>query len=147
MKFIKKHINLVVFIGVVLLTILGVLLAKSIFFPDEATAIYGNRIDGVKKYPIKEEKTKVQEALKDETKQTSVRVQGRIIYITVIVNDDINLDSAKNLGPKILEQFSDEQKAYYDIQLLIKNDANQDNFPIIGYKHHTKTSFSWTKDR
>ena len=148
MKFIKKHINLTVFVGIIILTIAGALLAKSIFFPNEAKAIYGNRLDGRQKVEIKDDKkNSIQQALSESAKSTNVRVQGRIIYITSTVNDEIDVNTAKSLGLKVLEQLSDEEKAYYDIQLLISNDANQDNFPIIGYKHHTSTSFSWTKDR
>ena len=148
MKFVKKHINLVVFVGVIILTIVGGLLAKSIFFPNEAKAIYGNRLDGRKKVEIKDDKkNSIQQSLSESAKSTTVRVQGRIIYISTIVNDEIDVNTAKSLGLKVIEQLSEEEKAYYDVQLLISNDANQENFPIIGYKHHTNTSFSWTKDR
>ena len=41
----------------------------------------------------------------------------------------------------------DNIKNYYDIQFIIENDTNTAEFPIIGYKHHTKPEISWTKDR
>ena len=34
-----------------------------------------------------------------------------------------------------------------DIQILINNKANTEQFPIIGYKHHTKGGIAWNKDR
>ena len=72
---------------------------------------------------------------------------GRIIYVTMEVNGDTSRDDAKGLGNKTLESFSDAEKKYYDIQILIKNDSNKDQFPIIGYKHHAKDAIVWTKDR
>ena len=80
MKFIKKHINAIVGLGVILLAIIGLLILKDIFYPTENKAIYGI-------------------------------------------------------------------KNYYDIQFIIENDTNTAEFPIIGYKHHTKPEISWTKDR
>ena len=42
---------------------------------------------------------------------------------------------------------SDDEKSYYDIQFIISKESDKDHFPIIGYKHHTKTDIKWTKDR
>ena len=51
------------------------------------------------------------------------------------------------MGNKTLEMLSDQEKVYYDVQLLINNKANGDQFPIIVYKHHTKDYIRWNKDR
>jgi len=148
MRFIKKHINLFVFIGVIILIILGVVMAKNLFFPSETTAIYGTRLEGRNKVKIKDEtKNKIKEALSENTENVTVRVQGKIIYVVVKGKAELSLDTAKSFSGKILENLTDEEKAFYDIQLLVENDANTNQFPIIGYKQHTKTDFVWTKDR
>lgn len=148
MKFIKKNINKIVLIGVIVLAILGVIVAKITFSPNESKAIYGSRLNGKSKVQIKDEdKKKIEESIKGQTKDIDIRVPGRIIEIMVTANDDVTLEVAKDFGTKIIESISEDKKAYYDIQLMIKNDANEAQFPIIGYKHHTNTSFSWTKDR
>ena len=148
MKFIKKHINMIVAIAILILLVVGLLLAKEIFFPNETKAIYGTRLEGKEKVPITNDHiNRVKEAIKDSTITTEVRVAGRIIYVDITVNPDVTVEGAKGLGNTIVEVFSEEEKAYYDIQILIANSANEAQFPIIGYRHHTRTEIFWTKDR
>ena len=148
MKFIKKHSSLIVAVIVFILVLLGLYLAKSIFFPEENKAIYGNRLEGRDSVEISNEtKSAVQTKLDEGTKSVTVRIAGRIIYIDVITEDATTKEAARDLGNKALEAFSDKEKAYYDIQILISNESNKDQFPIIGYKHHSKNDISWTKDR
>ena len=148
MKFIKKNIGIIILLVVVILVGVGIYYLKETFFSSETGAIYGTRIEGRDKVKItKERKTQVTEKLAEQTKTSSIRVQGRIIYIMFTVNDDASLDDAKNIGNASLEPFSDEEKAYYDFQIIVKKDTETNQFPIIGYKHYTKSAIIWTKDR
>ena len=148
MKFIKKHINAIVGLGVILLVIIGLLILKDIFYPTENKAIYGTRTEGVKKNPIKDEhKNAIIAAFNGKTNSTTIRIAGRIIYIDIKLNGEITRDEAKNISGASLGQLPDNIKNYYDIQFIIENDTNTAEFPIIGYKHHTKPEISWTKDR
>ena len=147
-KTIKKNLSTIIVIAVAILVLLGIIFIKNTFFAGESKAIYGNRLEGRKEVEISSStKDKVKKKVEDSAKSVSVRIAGRIIYISINTKDEVTLEAAKNLGKPILEEFSDKEKAYYDIQLLIQNDANAAQFPIIGYKHHTKENFSWTKDR
>ena len=147
-KFLKKHKGAVIGILIIILLVIGLLAAKNFFFPEETGLYYGNRLEGRDKYKIKDEtKNKVTDIFKDSSSSAKVRIAGRIIYIDVVVNDDVSRDAAKDLGNKALEVFSDSEKSYYDIQLLINNKGNQGQFPIIGYKHHKKSAIVWNKDR
>ena len=57
-------------------------------------------------------------------------------------------NEAKKLVDNILEPFTESQIGYYDFQVFIKKeDTSENDFPIIGYKHHNSSTFSWTKDR
>ncbi len=148
MKFVKKHIRLIVFLAVLILIAVGLFLAKEIFFPNESKAIYGSRTEGKDKVPITEKReNQVKDAIKDSVVKSTVRVQGRIIYVDIEVNPDVTVEGAKGLGNTIVEVFSEEERAFYDIQILIANSANEAQFPIIGYRHHTRTEIFWTKDR
>ena len=148
MKFVKKHINLFVFLGVIILIALGVFMVKSLFFPSETTAIYGTRLDGRNKVKItNEKKDNIKNALTENTQSVTVRVAGRIIYVVVKGNAELSVETAKSFGGKVLENLTEEEKAYYDIQLLVENEENAAQFPIIGYKQHTKSDFSWNRDR
>lgn len=148
MKFIKKHLSAIVAIIVFILVVAGIFVVKAIFYPNENSTIYGSRLEGIEKVKVSDEtKNKVEKELGEEVESSSLRVQGRIIYITIAVKEGTSVETAKNLGNKTLEYFSDEQKAYFDIQVFLKNEKNETQFPIIGYKHHTKSEFTWTKDR
>ena len=148
LRFIKKHSHLIVgIIIVVFLVVIGIM-AKNFFFPNDAEAYYGTRLEGIDKVKISDKrKNEFKEEFKESSKSITVRVQGRIIYLVIKVNDDISVDKARELSNNTLEKFSDDEKAYYDIQFMIGNDADKDHFPIIGYKHHTKSGISWTKNR
>ena len=147
-KWTKKKKNIVVGIGIIILTIVAVIIVKTELSYNENTAIYGSRLEGRDKVKITSEtKEKVKQSISESAASVEVRVAGRIIYITAKVNGDVSLDSAKSLGQKMLESFSDVEKKYYDIQILMENDTNTSQFPIIGYKHHSKEALVWTKDR
>lgn len=148
MKFIKKNIGIIILIVIVILIGVGVYYVKKIFYSPETGAIYGNRIEGRDNVKITSEKKKqVKDKLNEQAKDASVRVQGRIIYIMYTVNDDCSLEDAKNLGNVALEQFSDEEKEYYDFQIIVNKAIESNQFPIMGYKHYKKSDITWTKDR
>ena len=69
---------------------------------------------------------------------------GRRLDFIVTVNDKATVQLAKDLGGKILSNFSDDIKGYYDIELMIKSENSEStDFPIIGYKHKTSSEFVW----
>jgi hypothetical protein len=128
--------------------VIGIVSLKNAFYPNESKIFYGSRLKGRDKVIISDEaKKKMKERVSEKTSKCNVRVAGRIIYITMTVNDGVSRDEAKNLANNTLEYLTEKEKGYYDIQVMIKHATNQQEFPIIGYKHHTKVDFSWTKDR
>ena len=149
-KFIKNNkITVVAFIICVIFVIL-VFAVKLTFFPNEATAIYGDRLDGIEEVEITEkEQDNIVKALeeKDEVSEASCDIQGRILNVLITVNDDVELSSAKALTSSITDNLEEDQTTYYDIQVFISKDNDDSRFPIIGYKHQNKDEFSWTKDR
>ena len=148
MKFIKKHMNAIVGLGVVLLVVIGLLILKDLFYPTENKAIYGTRTEGVKKNPVTDEqKNAIKSVFNEKSNSITRRIAGRIIYIDIKLNGEVKRDEAKNLSASAIGQLPENIKNYYDIQFIIENDTNTAEFPIIGYKHHTKTEISWTKDR
>lgn len=149
MKWIKKNKFTVIAITIfVVLAIIGYK-AKEMFFPNQRTAIYGDRLDGkiaVEQKTYDEVKAKISES--DKVKNVSIRENGRRIDIMVTVNGDTSKSDAKKLVDNILEPFSESQIGYYDFQMYIKKDETEENdFPIIGYKQHNSSSFVWSKDR
>ena len=148
MKFIKKNIGAIIAIVIIILLLIGAYFVKEMFFSTETEAIYGSRLEGIDKVKItKEKKQQVVDSLKEGTEKASVRVAGKIVYISMVVNGDTSLDAAKGLGNKALESFSDEEKAFYDFQIIIEKNSESNQFPIIGYKQRKRNAITWTKDR
>lgn len=148
MKFLKKNISAIVAVVVFVLVVSGLLFFKEVFTADDATAIYGSRLEGREKIEITTERiNQVKAAVKDSSKNTSVRIAGRIIEVIVDVKDEVTIQQAKELGTPIVYAFTEEERAYYDIQIFLTNEKNSEQFPAIGYKHHTKAGLTWTKDR
>ena len=149
MKWVRKNkytcIAILIFVVV---TIVGYKAIK-VFFPDSKAAYYGDRLDNKvevenKVYEAVKAKISEQEFVKD----VNVRENGRTIEIVVTVQDSTSKDSAKSISGLILEHFSEIQIGYYDFQLFIKKEsASENDFPIIAYKQHNSSEFSWTKDR
>lgn len=149
-NFIKNNkVAVVAFIICVIFVIL-VFAVKLTFFPNEGTAIYGDRLDGIEEVEITD---KQQEDIiksledKDEVKKVSCDIKGRTLNVLITVNDDVELDPAKALTSSITDNLEEDQTSYYDIQVFISKDNDDTRFPIIGYKHQNKDGFSWTKDR
>ena len=148
LKFIKKNSGLIVGIVIVVFLVIIAIMAKNFFFPDDAEAYYGTRLEGIDKVKITDKKKEeLKEHFKDSSESITVRLQGRIIYLDVKVKEGVSVDTARELANKTLEKLSDDEKAYYDVQFIISNDKDTEHFPIRGYRHHTKQAISCTKNR
>lgn len=149
MKWIKKNKFTVIAIVIFVLLTIVAFQIKEVFFPDQRTALYGDRLDGkvtVEKATYDEVKAKISES--DKVKTVIVRENGRRVDITITVTDDTSKNDAKALTDHITESFTESQIGYYDFQVYIKKDSQTENdFPIIGYKQHNSSSFVWSKDR
>ena len=149
-NFIKNNkVTVIAFIICVIFVIL-VFALKLTFFPNEGTAIYGDRLDGIEKVEITDsEQKKIIKSLeeKDEVKNADTDIKGRTLNVLITVNDDVELDSSKALTSSVIDNLKKDQTGYYDIQIFISKDNDDTRYPIIGYKHQDKDEFSWTKDR
>ena len=149
-NFIKNNkVTVVAFIICVIFVVL-VFAIKLTFFPNEGTAIYGDRLDGIEKVEITDKQQKdIIKSLEDkgEVKSADTDIKGRTLNVLITVNDDVELDPAKALTSSVIDNLKKDQTSFYDIQVFISKDNYDTRFPIIGYKHQDKDEFSWTKDR
>lgn len=149
MNLVRK--NKYTIIAVVIFTVIVFCLAqaKELFFPNTGKAIYGDRLVGkveVDKEIYKTVKAKIKE--NENVKKVTTSESGKLINISIVVNNETSINDAKKITDSILEPFTDSQKGYYDFQVFIsKESEKENNFPIIAYKHHNSSSFVWTKDR
>jgi len=124
------------------------LIAKQFFFSNDIEAIYGSRLEGIEKVKVTKDTMKqMKESLTEHTDSVEVRLAGRIIYVDAYVKEGVGLDTAKTFGDTVLGLLSEEQKAYYDIQLLIGSKTDTSQYPLSGYKHHTRGAFTWVNNK
>lgn len=150
MKFIKKNkytiIAIIIFIALV---VLGATV-KNILVPDEGKAVYGDRLDGIKNHPLSEENLKgVDTKLKENEKITdsSSKLHGKIINIIITVTDDVSIEDAKKIANDTTNMFTNDELSFYSLQVFVKKEnAELNNFPIIGYKE-AGLEMKFTKDR
>ena len=150
MSFIRKNKFVIIAIGIFLILVVLVFQIATMFFPEEGTALYGDRLDGIEEVELSNSKlTKIESNLKSDgaVKEADVSVAGKIVEVIITVQDDTSVDTAKALNTKVLDSLSNKEKKFYDIQIFVKKDSEATDLPIIGYKHHAKDTFSWTKDR
>lgn len=149
MKYIEKNKKMFIAIGIFLLLVILLIPVKNALFPNTGKAIYGDRLDGIDKVKISNKTlASIEDKLKEESvTKVSSRISGKTVEIILTVSSDVSLEVAKGYGDKALEVFSDAEKKYYDFQVFITKDSESEEFPIIGYRHHSKDSITWTKDR
>lgn len=149
-KYMKDHMIVVVAVMLLLMVICFSFFIKQIFFANSKNVVYGNRLDGIAEVKVtsSEQKSLIESLEGDSSvKNAKYHLQGKIINVIITINDDVGLDTAKALTGKVLESFNDDQKKFYDFQVMLKKENGTNDFPIIGYKHSNKDGFSFTKDR
>lgn len=147
-NFFKTHKKECMIGGIVFLIILFLILIWLFIVPLFSNNKYGDRLDGVEKHKISSDTVKdIESSLKEADKVTDViyHNEGRILNFIITVSSDMNAEDAKKLGDTILDKISDGDKEYYDIQILIDTEDENDNYPIAGYKHKTEDNFTYGK--
>ncbi len=152
MNKIKKNKLLILFLLLVILVTVFLVKILLIFSDSDEVAIYGERLTGDEVVTIDSDEInqKIKKEVSEQTDRCKVRIQGRIVNIILSVKADVSRDTAKELASATLEKFSKKEKSYYDFQIYLNKEAESEDkaqFPIIGYKHHTKDNITWTKDR
>lgn len=151
MNFIKKHKIALIVVGVCLVLIILLFFAiKNTFFPNMNKSKYGNRLDGIENYPIEESMiTDIKNGVLENEVVTNLTydLKGRIINFIITVKDGTELNVAKEAATKVLEYFNDDYKSFYDIQIFLTCDnAENEIYPKMGYKHKTSSEIKWNVD-
>ena len=109
---------------------------------------YGNRLDGIEKVEIKE--SKLNDIEKKITENELVNnvdavLKGRLVYITITLNSGTHADT-ESIAQSSLDLFSEEEKAFYDIQYIVdnKDEKIEENFPVMGYIKAGNSVIKWT---
>lgn len=152
-KFAKENKVLAIILGTATLFILIFIIMLISILIGGGNDPYGDRLDGIENVEISKKKlTNISDTIKenDQVKSTNVRLQGKIVYITIDYINGVNLDKAKEIASNSLNEFSDEEKEFYDFEFLLTEEGDEANseytpFKAAGTKHPSKDSITWTK--
>ena len=128
MEYIKKH-KLTAFIIVVYIIVIAfAFFLYKLFIGSSGLPVYGDRLDGIENVPITEEQiNKIAEEIEKDgsvIKVTKPYLNGKILKVIVTVHDKASVAPSKTFGDKITAQLTEEQKAFYDIELYVKKNYN-----------------------
>ena len=153
MKIIKRHKGLAVIclLTAILLIIIFAIFARMLFSTGKSE--YGDRLNNVVDIPASTTNKVVDELENfDEVEEASVRIQGKIVYITITFTESTKKERAKEIATKSLEYYDDEIIECYDFEYLLTqnpildNEDNDKSYTIAGTKHPDNNYISWTKN-
>ncbi len=153
-KFLKEHRIFTMLMAIVIVCfvlIMTVLINVFGGFGNEANK-YGNRLEGIDQIEITDKRQSDFEnniANNEKINSVDLRVQGKIIYITMVVESSVMLEEAKGIALKSLDEFSDDEKAFYDFGFTLKQPAtdSSEGYIIEGAKNKNSTKIIWNNNR
>lgn len=129
---------------VLFLILLACLVAISVvvftYFVGDSGSRYGDRLEGIEKYPFNEsEQNEIAAKIKEDeaVQDVSIRTSGKTIYITINFATKVTLVEAQSKALASLEHFKEEILGFYDLEYMIKSEATEesDGFKIMGSRN------------
>ena len=146
LKWIKKNTGLFIVLMLTLVLLVFILIIFIKLLSGNSSNKYGSRLDGIEETPILSETYKEVEKEVMDTKKTeeiSVRLQGKIVYTTIVLKKDVSVKDAKKIASNTLNNYSDEQLGFYDFSYFLKWKGEKSDTVITGNKHHDLDSITW----
>lgn len=146
MKLVRKYKW--VLLGFFILFIIVLFWFGKQLFVSQDGALYGNRLEGRDKVLIGQDvKTNMNDLLSSTAgvKKVDINVQGKILYIVILVDDTMTVDKAHDISNQAVGKLSAEQSGFYDVSILVdyQNDTEATTFPILGYKNKNSDHIVW----
>ncbi|MFI3260399.1 MAG: hypothetical protein R3Y13_01625 [bacterium] len=111
------------------------------FFGGSET-VYGDRLDTTGDYDFSVEE--IEELINEDEDivSSSVKIHGKVLYVTIHNDEGISLSSAKKKAKASLSFFEEELLNYYDCNYIIHGDE----FTLMGYKNSESSSIVWNNN-
>ena len=139
------------FVVIILLALVLVIILTIIFISllkNNSSSKYGNRLDGIEEVKIAK---KVYDGVKEEimatdlAEEATVRLQGKIVYTTIVLKADTQVDKAKEIASNTLDNYTEEELKYYDFSYFLRWNTEEGMTVITGNKHNNMDSITWIK--
>ena len=147
-NFIYKYRIVIALVFLLIIGVFGFITVKQYLYPDDKLTVYGNRLDGIDKVKITDEKkNEIIKMIKEKAgiKDAKTDIQGKIINVSITASEKENTkEEMQKLCTEILLKFSSEEIKFYDFQFFIKNEDL--NYNMIGYKNKISEEISYSDD-
>ena len=147
-NFIYKYRIVIALVFLLIIGVFGFITVKQYLYPDDKLTVYGNRLDGIDKVKITDEKkNEIIKMIKEKAgiKDAKIDIQGKIINVSITASEKENTkEEMQKLCTEILLKFSSEEINFYDFQFFIKNEDL--NYNMIGYKNKISEEISYSDD-
>ena len=145
-KWIKRNKGLFIVLLLTLILLIFIIVIFVKLLMGNSKDKYGNRLEGIEDVTISKEtydgvKTEVMDTTLVE--EVTVRRQGKIVYTTIILKGDTGSDKAKEIAANTLDNYSEEELAFYDFSFFLKWEGIDTDTVITGNKHSNLGSISW----
>ena len=148
LKWIKKNTGLfIVFILTLILLIFIMVIFVKLLVSNSSNK-YGNRLDGIEEVKIASDTyDEVEKEIMDTelAEEANIRLQGKIVYTTIILKSDTSTEKAKEIATNTLDNYSEEELSFYDFSYFLKWEGEESDTVITGNKHHDLDSITWIK--
>ncbi len=151
-KYLKENKTLAVLliIAVVCIVISISLLFKYFYFGNGGSK-YGTRLEGIENVTISDEsKNNTIKNLEttEKVEKASMTINGKRIDIKIVFKSDATLTEAQNIALLSLDNFTEEEKAFYDFEFTIKQEASEttEGFLLMGAKNVNGTNLVWVNN-
>lgn len=147
LKWIKKNLGLFIVFVLALILLIFISIIFIGLLKGNSTDNYGNRLDGIEDVKISNE---LYEDVEKEIMETelveeiSTRLQGKIVYTTIVLKSDVDSGKAKELAANTLDNYEENQLGFYDFSFFLKWEGDDSDTVITGNKHHSLDSITWT---
>lgn len=148
LNWMKKNMGLciVLLLTLVLLIFIAVIFIK--LMVGRTSDNYGNRLDGIENVKISDDTYNGVETEVMDTglvESVSTRLQGKIVYTTIVLKGDTDTQKAKEIASNTLDNFKEEELRFYDFSYFLKWEGEESDRVITGNKHHDLDSITWVK--
>ena len=148
LKWIKKNTGLfiVFLLTFILLIFITVIFVKLLM--GGSSNKYGNRLDGIEEVKISndtydEVKTEITDT--ELAEEINIRLQGKIVYTTIVLKSETSSDDAKELASNTLDNYTEDELKFYDFSFFLKWEGEESDTVITGNKHKDLDEITWVK--
>ena len=148
-KFFEENRTLFILIVVAIVCIIiSVILLFKYFYFGNGGSNYGDRLEGIENVRISDEKQNEVSSKIDEdalVQSSTVGITGKRVDIRIVFEEKASLIDAQGIALKSLDNFSDEEKAFYDFHFTLKQEATEktEGFLTMGAKNVNGSNLVW----